>query len=88
MEYRFLTETNKIENASFSYKTALSEANVKTNRMATTKWTYHKEWSFARNFFFFFFFKFVSVLESFKKSSFGVPMVQMSIFVFFASAGV
>ena len=31
LEYRFLVESAKIENASFSYKTALSEANVKTN---------------------------------------------------------
>ena len=43
LEYRFLVETTKIENTSFPFKTALSEANVKTNRMATTKWTYHKE---------------------------------------------
>ena len=43
MEYHFLAETTKIENTSFPLKTALSEANVKTNRMATTKWTYHKE---------------------------------------------
>ena len=38
---------------SFPFKTALSEANVKTNRMATTKWTYHKEWSFASKYFIF-----------------------------------
>ena len=50
---RFLAETTKIENTSFPFKTALSEANVKTNRMATTKWTYHKEWSFAINYFIF-----------------------------------
>ena len=37
-------------NTSFPFKTALSEASVKTNRMATTKWTYHKEWSFASNY--------------------------------------
>ena len=43
LEYLFLVETNKIEKASFPFKTALSEANVKTNRMATTKWTYYKE---------------------------------------------
>ena len=47
MEYRFLVETTKIENTSFQFKTALSEASVKTNSIATTKWTYHKEWSFA-----------------------------------------
>ena len=53
LEYRFLVESIKIENASFPYKTAISEANVKTNRMVTTKWTYHKERSFAINCFFF-----------------------------------
>ena len=53
MEYCFLVETTKIESTSFPFKTALSEANVKTNRMATTKWTYHKEWSFASNYFIF-----------------------------------
>ena len=31
MEYHFLVESSKIENASFSYKTAVSEGNVKTN---------------------------------------------------------
>ena len=50
-EYCFLVETIKIENTSFPFKTALSEDNVKTNRMAATKWTYHKEWSFASNYF-------------------------------------
>ena len=53
LEYRFLVETNKIENTSFLFKTALSEANVKTNRMATAKWTYQKEWSFVSNYFIF-----------------------------------
>ena len=37
LEYCFLVETTKIENTSFPFKTALSEANVKANRMATTK---------------------------------------------------
>ena len=49
LEYSFLVETTNIENTSFQFKTALSEANVKTNGMVTTKWTYHKEWSFASN---------------------------------------
>ena len=53
LEYRFLVETTKIENTPFPFKTALSEANVKTNRMATTKWTYYKEGSFASNRFIF-----------------------------------
>ena len=47
LEYCFLVELTKIENTSFPFKSALSEANVKTNRMATTKWTYLQEWSFA-----------------------------------------
>ena len=51
LAYSFLLETTKIENTSFLFKTALSEVSVKTNRMATTKWTYHKEWSFAYSFF-------------------------------------
>ena len=53
LEHTFSVETTKTENPSFPFKTALSEANVKTNRMATTKWTYHKEWSFASNYFIF-----------------------------------
>ena len=53
LEYRFLVETIKIQNRLFSFKTSLLEANVKTNRMATSKWTYHKEWIFATNYFIF-----------------------------------
>ena len=41
--YRFLVESTKIENASFPYKAAISEANIKTKRMVSTKWNYHKE---------------------------------------------
>ena len=65
--YRILVQTAKIEDTSFSFKTALSEANDKTNVMATTKWTYHEDWSFASNYFIFFG-KLVSVLEPLKKS--------------------
>ena len=54
LEYRFLVESTKIEKASFPYKTAVSQVNVKTNRMVSTKWTYQKERSFAGNFFIFF----------------------------------
>ena len=49
----FFIETTKIENTSFPFKTALSKANVKTNRMATAKWNNHKEWIFASNYFIF-----------------------------------
>ena len=45
LEYRFLVESTKIDNITFPYKTALSEASGKTNRMGSTKWTYHKEQS-------------------------------------------
>ena len=48
LEPRFLFESTKIENASFPYKTAISEANVKTNRMVSTKWTYQKERSYCQ----------------------------------------
>ena len=57
LEYYFLVEMTEIENTSIQlpFKTALSEANVRANKMATTKWTikwtYHKEWSFASNYF-------------------------------------
>ena len=65
LDYHFLVETTKIENTSFPFKTALSEANVKTNRMATTKWTYHKGWSFASNYLIFLenLFQFLNLLK-------------------------
>ena len=47
----FLVESAKIEYTLFTYKTAISEANVKTNRMVSTKWTYQKERSFASNYY-------------------------------------
>ena len=49
----FIVESTKVENPSFPYKTSLLEANVKTNRMVISKWTYHKERSFASNYFIF-----------------------------------
>ena len=53
LEYYFLVETTEIEDTSFPFKTAQSEASVKTNRTATIKWTYDKEWNFASNCFVF-----------------------------------
>ena len=41
LEYRFLVENTKIENASFPYKTTILEAIFKTNKMVSTKWTYY-----------------------------------------------
>ena len=37
LEYSFLVESTKIENASFPYNTAISEANVKANRIVSKK---------------------------------------------------
>ena len=54
VEHRFLVESTKIENAPFPYETTISEANVETNRLMSEKWTYHKERSFASNYFIFF----------------------------------
>ena len=45
----FLVESTKIDNTTFSCKTALSNADIKTNRMGGTKWTYHNKRSFASN---------------------------------------
>ena len=53
LEYRFLVKSIKNEITSFPYKSVIPEANVKTNRMVTTKWTYHKERSSASNYFIF-----------------------------------
>ena len=47
-----LVESTNIENAPFPYKTAISEANFKT-RMVSRKLIYHKERSFASNYFIF-----------------------------------
>ena len=53
LEYRFLVESTKIEKATFPYKTALLEANIKINRMRSAKWTHHKQQKFASNYFIF-----------------------------------
>ena len=63
MEHPFLVESTKIENSSFPDKTAIPE--VKTNRMVSTTWTYHKERSFASNYLIFLkiLFQFKNLLE-------------------------
>ena len=61
LEYHILVEGTMIESTSFPYKTVISEANVKTNRMVNAKWTYHKERSFASNYF-----TFLKILFQFK----------------------
>ena len=37
LKYHFLVESAKIENASFPYKTTISESSVKANRMVSAK---------------------------------------------------
>ena len=64
-EHHFLVENAKIENATFPYKTALSETNVKTNRMGSTKWKYHEKRNFASMYFIYLFF--MKILFQFKK---------------------
>ena len=57
LEYHFLVETTKTENATIPYKTALSEANVKTK-----KGEYEMDLSQRTEFYQFYFFEsFVSV---------------------------
>ena len=43
LECEFLVESTKTENATFTYKTALSYPTVETNRMVRTKWAKRKE---------------------------------------------
>ena len=50
-EYCFLVESTKIGKSSFLNKTVISEANVKSNKMVSAKWTYHKKQSFDSNYF-------------------------------------
>ena len=53
LEHFFLVESTKIESASFPYQTGISEANVRTKRIVSKKWTYHKQQGFSRNYFIF-----------------------------------
>ena len=49
----FLIESTAIEMATVPYKTDPAEVFVKTNRMRSTRWTYHERWCFASNYFIF-----------------------------------
>ena len=51
LEYCFSVESNKIENASFQYKTLQTEANVYTNGIGSTKRIYRKGGSFGSNYY-------------------------------------
>ena len=60
LENSFAVENTKIGSVTYPCKTTLTEVNVKTNRIGSIKWTYHKERSFA-SIYFIFFENFVSV---------------------------
>ena len=77
-----LVESTKIENKAFLYKTALSKANLTTNEMESTKLIYHKEFSFASNYFIF-----SKILLQFKNFNV-LSTIQMSIFMLFENIGV
>ena len=48
LEYGFLVENTKIDNTSFPYKIARSKANVKKNRIVSTKWTLSQRTEFCQ----------------------------------------
>ena len=70
LECHFLVESTKIESVSFIYKTAISEANVKTNSIVSKKWTYRKERSFSSSYFIF-----LKILFQFKNLLEGVDLI-------------
>ena len=68
LEYRLLVESTTIENTSLTYNSVISEANVKTNRIVSTKWTYYKNGVLPVNPLLFW--KFCSSLRTFYKELF------------------
>ena len=69
-----------------SYKTTTLESNVKTNKIVSTKWTFHKDWSFASNYFIFS--EILFQFKNFYNELAYVPTTQMPIFVLFERDGV
>ena len=51
LEYQVLVEDTRNLNGTLLYKTVMSEANAKKNRMGSTRLTYHKERRFSSNYF-------------------------------------
>ena len=73
LEYPFLVESFQNENVSLLYKTAISEANLKTHRTVSTKFTYHKVFPVTTLFF-------RNILFQFKNLLYRVDlMYQLSI---------
>ena len=67
-------------------KTVMLEANLQTNKMASTERTYHKERSFASNYVSFL--NFLFSLETLINSQSDVLTTQISMFTLFVSAKV
>ena len=90
LEYCFLVDTTTTENATFLCKTASSKANVRTNYMGSTTWSYQKERIFTTNCFIFFFFLFFENLiwVPLTNSWFNAQISQMPIFILFVSVRV
>ena len=101
-EYHFLVENTKnirelssiiflkaliLKMHHFHTKPPYQKLNVKTNRMVSTKWIYHKNVVLPVTSLFFWTFCF-SLRTPYTKGSFDVPMTQMPIFVLFVSVGV
>ena len=74
----FLVESAKIETATWPYKTVLSEANVRTNRMGSTKWIYSQKQNISKFYF--------SLRTSY--SWFDVPTTKRAIFILFENVRV
>ena len=87
LKYRFIVESTTIETAIIPWKTVMSKANVKTNSMESTEWTYLKERSFVTNYFLFFG-NLIWVQEPHINSRFNGPITQMSTCILFLSARV
>ena len=81
LEYCFLVESTEIENGIFPYKTALRKANIKINRMGSTKWNHILPVTTL------FFQNLYCSIRTSNKELINVPTTQMSIFILFVSAG-
>ena len=67
LENSFIVENTTIEILTYPYKTV--NANVKANRMESTRWTYRKERSFASIYFIFW-----KILVQYKNLLYGVDL--------------
>ena len=77
----FLVESTNIENASFPYQNTMSGANIKTHGIMSTKWTYHKQRSFASNYLIFWNISF-SLRSSYKELIWCIKDPNVHIYTF------